>query len=120
MFKLLIKLAIAALLANAAYQVGSEYLNYVKFRDAIRDAAMFKAKTDEDLRRRIGDLSSQYDIPVADEDVTIDREDRHVVVTGSYKKPIEVVPGIYYPWPFNWSIDAMTSTTVPAVPRRRQ
>jgi len=55
--KLLIKLAIAALLANAAYRIGSEYLTYIKFRDAIRDAAMFKATDDVELRKKIMDLS---------------------------------------------------------------
>ena len=118
MLKLLVKLAIAALLTNAAYQVGSEYLNYIKFRDAIRDAAMFKTRTDDELRRRIMDLSSEYDIPLTDDDVTIQREDRHVSIQGSYKKPIEVVPSLEYPWPFTWSIDAMTSTTVPLIPAR--
>ena len=117
MFKLLVKLAIAALLAHAGYQVGLEYLNYIRFRDAIRDAAMFKARTDDELRRRIMNLASEYDIPVSEEEVTIEREDRHVLVSGSYKKPIEVVPGVEYPWPFNWSIDAMLSTTVPIAPR---
>jgi hypothetical protein len=117
--KLVVKLAIAALLANAAYRVGSEYLNYVKFRDAIRDAAMFKAANDEDLRRRIMDLSTEYDIPLSDDALTIRREERHVMIDGSYQKPIELVPTWRYPWPFSWSIDAITSTTVPLVPRKR-
>ena len=38
MFKLLLKLAVVALVANAAYHVGAEYLTYIKFQDAIRDA----------------------------------------------------------------------------------
>ena len=119
MLKLLIKLAIAALVANAGYRVGSEYLTHIKFRDAVRDAAMFKAKDDEELRHRIMDLSSEYGIPLSDEDLTIQREDRHVFIQGSYKKSIEVVPRVLYPWPFRWEIDAMTSTTVPLIPPKR-
>ena len=38
--KFLIKLAIAALVANACFRIGTEYLTYIKFRDSIRDAAM--------------------------------------------------------------------------------
>jgi hypothetical protein len=119
MFKLLIKLAIVALLANAVYRVGSEYLTYIKFRDAIRDAAMFKAASDEELRKRIMDLSTDYDIPLEDDALTIRREERHVFVEGKYKKPIEVAPRFKYEWPFTWSIDAMTSTIVPVVPPKR-
>ena len=78
--KLLIKLAIAALLANAAYRIGSEYLTYIKFRDAIRDAAMFKATDDVELRKKIMDLSDEYDVPLVDEALIIHREERHVVI----------------------------------------
>jgi hypothetical protein len=119
MVKLILKLAIVALLANAVFRVGSEYVTYVKFRDAMRDAAMFKAATDEDLRRRIMDLSTDYDIPLSDDAFTIHREERHVVIDGSYRKAIEVAPTLRYQWPFSWSIDVITSTTIPAVPRQR-
>jgi len=117
--KLFLKLAIVALLANASYRVGLEYLTYIKFRDAVRDAATYKTKDDEDLRKKIMDLAGDYDIPLADDNVTIRREDRQVLVDGSYKKPIEVVPTFNYDWPFNWSIEAMTPTTVPLVPRKK-
>lgn len=116
MVRLLIKLAVAALIANAAYRIGWEYLVHIRFRDAVRDAAMFKAATDADLARRIMDLANQFDLPLSEEAIAITREDRHVLVEGKYRKPIEVVPKYYYSWPFSWSIDAMTSTTVPLVP----
>ena len=116
MFRLLIKLAIAGLLANAVYRVGSEYLVYVKFRDAVRDAAMFKATTDVELQRRIMELAFAYDVPLSEDAIAIRREDRHVLVDGSYQKPIEVAPTFFYPWGFSWSIDALTPTNVPLVP----
>ena len=119
MLKLLVKLAIVAFLANAIYRVGSEYLNYIKFRDAIRDAAMFKAKTDDQLRQRIMDLSNEYDIPLSEDAVTIRREERHVLIDGRYEKPIEIAPRVPYRWPFSWSIDVMMSTTVPFFPPKR-
>ena len=50
MVKLFLKLAVVALLANAAYRVGLEYLTYVKFRDAVRDAATYKTKDDLKVR----------------------------------------------------------------------
>ena len=112
--KLLVKLAIVALLANAAYRVGSEYLTYVKFRDDIREAAMFKARDDAELKQRIMDLSQTYDIPLDESAVAIDRDDRRVSIQGKYEKPIEVVPTWTYPWPFSWSIDVVTSTLLPA------
>jgi hypothetical protein len=107
--KLFFKLAVVALLANAAYRVGLEYLTYVKFRDAVRDAATYKTNDDEDLRKRIMDLAGDYDIPLTNDAVTIRREDRQVVV-----------PTFQYQWPFTWSIEAITPANAPLVPRKRQ
>jgi hypothetical protein len=117
--KLFVKLAVVALLANAAYRIGLEYLTYVKFRDAVRDAATYKTNDDDDLRKRIMDLAGDYDIPLSQDAVTIRREDRQVMVDGSYHKPIEVVPTFRFDWPFTWSIQAMTPATVPLVPRKK-
>jgi hypothetical protein len=110
--KLLLKLAIVALLANAAYHVGSEYLTYIKFRDAIRDAAMFKAKNDTELMARIVELAAQYEVPLQEENVTIERVERKVNVEGWYDKPIEIVPNYQYPWHFGLSLEVVT----PAIP----
>ena len=118
MFKALIKLALAALLANAAYRVGSEYLNYIRFRDAIRSAAMFKARNDDELRQRIMDLSSQFDIPLTEDAIAIRREDRMVSIDGHYAKGIELAPTFSYPWPFTWSMEVMTSTLLPPTQKR--
>ena len=92
MFKLLVKLAIVALLANAAYHVGSEYLTYVQVRDAVRDAAMFKAKNDTELTARIMDLATQFEVPLDEDNLTISRRDRRVSIEGWYSKPIEIAP----------------------------
>ncbi len=112
MIKLLFKLAIVALLANAAYHIGSEYLTYIKFRDAIRDAAMFKAKNDAELMTRIVELANQYEVPLEEENVSIEREERRVSVEGWYDKPIEVVPNYEYPWHFSLSLEVLTPTVL--------
>lgn len=118
MLRLAVKLAITALIANAIYHVGAEYLTYVRFRDAIRDAAMFKARNDDELRARIMDLSTQFDIPLAEGAIAIEREDRRVSVRGHYAKGIELAPTITCDWPFSWSMDVMTSTLLPTAPKR--
>src|SRR5262249_34140948 len=97
------------------YRVGAEYVTYIKFRDAIRDAAMFKAKSEEDLRVRIVALADDYDIPQDDDDIQISREERVWRIDGSYHKPIEIVPRVKYAWPFNYSLEVVT-TNVPPLP----
>jgi len=110
-FKLLLKLAVVAVLANAAFHIGAEYVTYIRFRDAIRDAAMFKAKNDTELMTRIMDLADQYDVPLEQENVTISREERRVSVDGWYDKAIEVMPNYEYPWHFNLSLEIVAPPT---------
>jgi hypothetical protein len=121
MIKLLIKLAIAGLVANAMYRVGSEYLTFIRFRDAVRDAAMYKAKTDEDLRSRVVALAEDYDIPLAGEDIAIDRQNRLVTVNAEYRKAIDVLPRYAVQWPFDVSVEVQMSSTnmLPGAPSPR-
>jgi hypothetical protein len=113
MIKLAIKLAIAALLANALYHIGSEYLTFVRFRDAVRATAMYRARDDDDLRRRVVALASQYDVPLAGADLAIARQANVVSVSGSYHKPIEILPQYPVSWPFDLSLEVPVSTAVP-------
>jgi len=114
--KLIFKLAIAALLANAAYRVGSEYLNFVKFREDVREAIIFKSKTDVELRRRITEAAARYDVPIEDDTFAIRRQEKRIFVDGQYTKDIEVVPTFTYTWPFTVAIDAAPSTTAMLIP----
>ena len=103
--KLLIKLAITALIANAAWRLGSEYLSYFKFRDAVREAAIYQAKTDDELRKRVAALASDYDLPVDADAMTIRHDGRQTFMEGVYVKPVELFPGFPYAWRFEWAID---------------
>ena len=110
MLKLFLKLAVVALLANAAYRVGLEYLTYVKFRDAVRDAAIYKTNDDEDLRKRIMELAGDYDIPLSTRMPSrFDR--RRSSGDGRWqlsRSRSRSCPSFSIHWPFTWSIEAMT------------
>lgn len=111
--KLLVKLAVVAFLANAGYHIGAEYLTFVRFQDDIRDAAIFKAKTDAELTTRMMALAQQYELPLDEENLTIERDGRVVRIDGWYDKPIEVLPTYRYPWHFGISLE-VTSQVPPA------
>jgi len=114
--KLFLKLAIVALLANAAFRIGAEYLTYVRFRDAIRDAAMFKVKNETELMARVMELAEQYEVPLDEENVVIEREERRFHVDGWYDKEIEVAPNYFYPWHFGFALDAVKPATYAVTP----
>ncbi len=111
--KLLVRLAVVALLANAAVRIGSEYITHIRFRDAVRDAAMFKAKNDTELMARIAGLAEQYEVPLDLDNVAIERDQRTVNIEGWYDKPIEVLPTYQYPWHFGLSLEVLTPAGVP-------
>jgi hypothetical protein len=105
MIKLLIKLALAGLIANGAWRVGAAYLAHYQFTDEVRRALTVPARSDEELRTRILELASKYGLPLEPETLTTRREQRHVTAGGSYTMQIELVPGYERPWPFKWDVD---------------
>jgi len=113
--KLLIKLAITALIANAAFRLGTEYVTHYKFRDSVREAAMYRAGSDDELRQRVMEAAAAYNIPLADDAFTVRRDSGQAFIRGSYAKPIELVPGFPHSWRFDWEIEALVND-VPRIP----
>jgi hypothetical protein len=121
MIKLALKLALAALIANAIYRVGSEYLTFIKFRDSVRQAAIYKASSNQDLRSRVGVLAEEYDVPLDLDEVEIERDNRLIKLHAAYRKPIELLPRYAVQWPFEVSleVEADAGTLLPGAPPRR-
>jgi hypothetical protein len=104
--KLILKLIVVGLVANAAWRLGSAHATYYKFKDAVQQAAQFSAtKSEMELRQHVLDLAGQYDVPVTQEGFSVRRLENHTYVDGSYTQPVELLPGYEYPWVFTWKID---------------
>jgi len=109
LIKLLIKLAIVVVVANACWRVGSAYVSHYKFEDSVQQLTLFRGqRTDEQLRARVFEIASDFDIPVTDENVSLRTEEHHTKVDGTYIRPIEVFPGYKYPWPFEFHTDTLS------------
>jgi hypothetical protein len=109
MIKLLIKLVIVALIANAAWRIGSAYVSYYKFKDAVHEMALYGPdKTDAQLQTRIMELAQEYGLPIAEDSFTVRREERHTVADGTFIQPVEILPRYKYPWTFAWHVDTLT------------
>ena len=113
MLKVLIKLALAALVANAAYRLGTAYLSYYRFTDAVAQSAQFGTdRSRAELQRRVLELASEYDVPLAEDGFTIRRTDEsHTIVDGTYLQPVDLLTGYRYPWPFTVHVDVLTNRT---------
>jgi hypothetical protein len=107
--KTLIKLAFAALLVNATWQLFTVYWAHFKFRDAVEATTQFRGeKTDSQVRERILELAGQFDVPVSDDNLSIQEDGKHTIVDTEYKRTVDLVPGFSYPWPFTLHVDTFT------------
>jgi hypothetical protein len=120
MIKFLVKLAIAALIANAAWHLGSAYLTFYRFKDAVNEFAQFNPqKSAAEIEQRVLDLASQYDVPLSADRVSIRRDDQsHTLITGSYTQPVDLAPGYVRPWVFSFDVDVVPVAAAFPAPTR--
>ena len=112
MIKLLLKLGVVALLANAAWQAAVVYAAHYKFRDAVESASQYgSALSIDQLRQRVVDLAAQYDVPEDPDSISVVRDGTHTVIEGSYTRSVQLVPfpSYSYRWPFTWHVDTTTT-----------
>jgi type III secretion system FlhB-like substrate exporter len=108
MIKTIIKLAIAALVVHACWRSGNVVLKYSKFKDAVHEMVLFSnAKSDGQLAGRVMDLARQYEVPLAEENVQIQRVENRTIVNAVYTDQIEFIPTKFYPWQFKVNVDAV-------------
>ena len=106
MIKSIVKVIIAVLLANAIWRIASAYISYYKFEDAVQQYSVRTAgKGDDEVKSKVAELAAQYEEPIDADAVSVRREERHTYIDVSYTKPVAIVPGYDYPWPFSMKVD---------------
>jgi hypothetical protein len=109
MIKTVIKLLIAAIIANAVWRVGTAYMTHFKFQDGAVEIAQFGAtKSEDELKQKVLDLASGFDVPLPENAVTVRRENDHTYIDGSYTRQLEILPSYKYPWVFKLHVDTMS------------
>jgi hypothetical protein len=102
MIKKLISLAIFLGLAYATVNIGTVYIRYQQFKDAVRETALFAGnKTDEQLKARVMDLAQRDSVPLDPEYVHIERVADRVTISASYVELIKLLPGYERQWQFD-------------------
>ena len=104
--KIIIKLLIVALIANATWRLGMEYATHYRFSDSVQDAAIDSSLSDAQLRQRGLELAARYDVPLADEELMIRTEYSRRFINGSYVKPITILPGYDRKWSFTLAVES--------------
>jgi hypothetical protein len=109
--KTILKLLVVAVIANASWHAWLVYSSYFKFKDAIEAEASRPNETDDELRARVLDLASEYDVPLSDDGFTLRREspdvgEQHTIIEGSYSNTVEVLPGVVVPVNLPFRVEA--------------
>ena len=120
MVKLFIKLALSALITNAVWHIGSAYVTFYRFKDAVTETAQFGSERPiAEIQERVMALASRHDIPLDKSDVTVRRDEgNHTYIDGSYVQPLDLLPGYRYPWSFALHVDVFTIGSPSAAPAR--
>jgi hypothetical protein len=109
LIKLVVKLAIVALIANAAWHLMTAYTSYYKFKDAVQQTTQFgNDKSLDQLKARVLALAGDYDLPLHEDDFTVRRETLHTIVDGAYTTTIDLLPGYSRPWRFEFHTDTFS------------
>jgi len=106
MIKSIVKILLVVLCAHALWRVGSSYISYYRFRDAVTELAIHATgKSDAQLKDRVMELAAEYDEPVDPDALAIRQEEHHTYVETEYSKPILLFPGYEYQWPYSLKVD---------------
>ncbi len=113
MLRTLLKLAVVALVANAAWHLFGAYSPNYRYQDGVQYAAQNRGQmSDEALRDKIVDLAGQFDVPVTANDVSVSKQGTHTLVDISYVRRIELAPSFVYPWNFSIHVDVIDSSAL--------
>ena len=105
----LIKLAIAALVINAAYHVGSAYWDHYQFEDSVQQLAQFSENaTADDVRAKVLELARSQDIPLTTDNLTVTRVPRRIEVDGVYVRELTLFPSYIKTWDFKLHVVVVT------------
>jgi hypothetical protein len=109
--KTILKLIVVAVVANASWHAWLVYSSYFRFKDAIEVELSRPNETDDELREKILDIASDYDVPLDDNGFTLRREspdvgEQHTIVEGSYSNIVDVLPGVSVPVKLPFHVEA--------------
>jgi hypothetical protein len=107
MFRFIVKLLIAAVIAHAIFRIGPPFVRYYQFRDAVQETATFadqpsfsgRRQTPELILERLERTAQELRIPLQREDFQL-QMGKVTVIDARYTMQLEYFPRRYYPYEF--------------------
>lgn len=103
--RLLIRLLLTALVLHGAYRIGSAYWQHYTFEDAVRETVQFAPEASaEAIGAQVLELAEEMDIPLVPQALQVTSQPNRLSVTGSYSRPVEVLPRVPREWHFSFDV----------------
>lgn len=104
--KTIIKLVITLAILNAAARGGMAAWTYYQFRDKTEQLVIFGARsTPAELHEQIVATAAELDVPVAPENVTVERQGARTRAQAEYVQPVEFFPSYTYPLNLSFRVE---------------
>jgi hypothetical protein len=108
MIKLIIKLAIVAVILNGVARAGNTAWKYYQFKDATQQIAVFGSQTATSrLHGQVMDKARSLGLPVADEQVSVTRDGLRTTIAVAYEQPVEIFPQYVYTLPVKFAAEGV-------------
>ena len=111
--KRLLTLLIVAALLWAGFHTVPVYLRYFQFDEAVEEVARFAGtRSEEEVRQRVLELADEYEVPLAAEDLVVQKIRGNTEIALAYVERVEVLPTWFYDWQFDvqtpsWGADQL-------------
>ena len=110
--KTLLKLLVAAAVLHAVYRAGVSAATYYELKDAAQQMLVFGGgATPGQLQESILAKAEELAVPLAPEDVIVQREGVRTTAEASYTDPIEILPRYRYPFTYSFRVEAISMQT---------
>jgi hypothetical protein len=108
--KTILKLLIALVVVNAMARGAMAAWTFYEFRDASQQLVLFGAgSSTTDLHNQILARAGELEVPVAPENVDVQREGPRTWAAVAYTQPVEFFPRWVYPVRLSFTVDAFST-----------
>lgn len=108
--KTIIKILIALALLNAAARGAMAAWTYYQFRDRAEQLVIFGGQTSTaQLHDQIVETAAELAIPVAPENIIVEREGARTRAEAAYVQPVELFPSYTYPVSLSFRVEGFAA-----------
>jgi len=107
--KTIIKLLITLAILNAVARGGMAAWTYYQFRDTTEQLVIFGARsTPTEIHNQIVKTAAELQVPVAPENVIVERDGSRTRAAATYVQPVEFFPNYTYPLNFSFRVEGFS------------